>query len=107
MIFDIIIYIYTQIYIIYNIYCLNLRLCGEFVIQDIVCGIKLRKERRIETIDHNPILKGEIENIDRGGRIEYSVDKNGKPYGPERVWLSYADSPGLAMTRSFGDKVGE
>lgn len=26
--------------------------------------------------------------------------------GPERVWLSYIDAPGLAMTRSFGDKVG-
>ena len=30
----------------------------------------------------------------------------GNPIGPYRVWLSYIDAPGLAMTRSFGDKVG-
>ena len=26
--------------------------------------------------------------------------------GPERVWLAFIDAPGLAMTRSMGDKVG-
>lgn len=29
----------------------------------------------------------------------------GNPVGPERVYLAYSDTPGLAMTRSFGDKI--
>jgi serine/threonine protein phosphatase PrpC len=41
----------------------------------------------------------------KGGRVDTSKDQNGNPYGPERVWLSYIDIPGLAMTRSFGDKI--
>ena len=35
-----------------------------------------------------------------------NIDFYGNPIGPERVWLSYIDAPGLAMTRSMGDKVG-
>lgn len=30
----------------------------------------------------------------------------GQALGPLRVWLSNLDMPGLAMTRSMGDKVG-
>jgi len=30
----------------------------------------------------------------------------GRPVGPLRVWLQYFDAPGLAMTRSMGDKLG-
>ena len=30
----------------------------------------------------------------------------GMPVGPKRVWLPNAESPGLSMTRAFGDKVG-
>lgn len=30
----------------------------------------------------------------------------GNPVGPHRVWLKNLDIPGLAMTRSFGDKIG-
>ena len=26
--------------------------------------------------------------------------------GPKRVWLPHADSPGLSMTRAFGDQLG-
>ena len=33
-------------------------------------------------------------------------DMYGHHLGPMRVWLSKIDIPGLAMTRSFGDKVG-
>lgn len=29
----------------------------------------------------------------------------GYPAGPERVYLAFSDTPGLAMTRSFGDKI--
>lgn len=34
------------------------------------------------------------------------LDYFGNDLGPERVWLSYIDAPGLAMTRSMGDKIG-
>lgn len=30
----------------------------------------------------------------------------GNPIGPYRVWLQNIELPGLAMTRSFGDKIG-
>jgi serine/threonine protein phosphatase PrpC len=34
-------------------------------------------------------------------------DYNGEPMGPLRVWLKNEDAPGLAMTRSMGDGVGQ
>jgi hypothetical protein len=30
----------------------------------------------------------------------------GMPVGPMRVWLPNTESPGLSMTRAFGDEVG-
>lgn len=39
------------------------------------------------------------------GRIKpYIFD--GMAVGPKRVWLPHADSPGLSMTRAFGDQLG-
>ena len=38
--------------------------------------------------------------------MQAQKDSYGNDIGPQRVWLSYVDAPGLAMTRSFGDKVG-
>ena len=39
------------------------------------------------------------------GRIKpYTFD--GMAVGPKRVWLPYTDSPGLSMTRAFGDQLG-
>ena len=42
-----------------------------------------------------------------GGRIDSFHDyfNNNEPIGPLRVWLKNEEMPGLAMTRSFGDKV--
>lgn len=40
-----------------------------------------------------------------GGRVEPYIDFDGSNLGPSRVWLKDADVPGLAMSRSFGDKV--
>lgn len=34
------------------------------------------------------------------------LDLKGNKIGPLRVWLNKADGPGLAMTRSIGDKIG-
>lgn len=58
--------------------------------------------------DHKPELKDEAERIHkRGGRIDSFRDyyNNGEPIGPQRVWLAHEEIPGLAMSRSFGDKV--
>lgn len=59
------------------------------------------------SVDHKPSLPSERERIIKnGGRIDCQKDLFGNPLGPLRVWLPKIDIPGLAMTRSFGDKVG-
>jgi serine/threonine protein phosphatase PrpC len=58
--------------------------------------------------DHKPELPDEAERVlKRGGRIDSFRDyyNNGEPIGPLRVWLQEEEMPGLAMTRSFGDRV--
>ena len=39
-----------------------------------------------------------------GGRVDQVLDENGEKTGPFRVYIKEEDSPGLAMSRSFGDK---
>lgn len=39
------------------------------------------------------------------GRIQAFSDSNGNPVGPPRVWLPQDDIPGLAMSRSLGDRM--
>ncbi|CAD8105759.1 unnamed protein product [Paramecium sonneborni] len=57
--------------------------------------------------DHKPDDPQEKQRIlEAGGRVEQQKDFNGNGIGPYRVWLSYIQAPGLAMTRSLGDKVG-
>ena len=54
--------------------------------------------------DHKPSNLNEKIRIEMaGGRIEPFRDKNGGFLGPDRVWLSHQQLPGLAMSRSFGD----
>lgn len=56
--------------------------------------------------DQKPCQADEAARIVKyGGRIDSFKDPDGKPIGPLRVWLKNEDIPGLAMTRSFGDKV--
>jgi len=60
--------------------------------------------------DHKPDLPDEMERIKaRGGRIDAFRDhyNNNEPIGPARVWLKHEDLPGLAMSRSLGDKVAQ
>ena len=46
-----------------------------------------------------------IKILKNGGRIESYKDDEGHFLGPKRVWLKEEDVPGLAMSRSFGDRV--
>ena len=57
--------------------------------------------------DHKPTEKDEERRIiENGGRIQPFIDEDtGEFIGPQRVWLKEEDFPGLAMTRSFGDRV--
>ena len=57
--------------------------------------------------DHKPSEKDEsLRIINNNGRIKRCYDEDLKKYlGPERVWLKNKEEPGLAMTRSIGDKI--
>ena len=58
------------------------------------------------TRDHKPSLPDEEKRIlNKGGRIEPMKDEDNSFIGPPRVWLKEQDYPGLAMSRSFGDRV--
>ena len=55
--------------------------------------------------DHKPTEKDEAKRIlDNDGRIQPFTEE-GEFVGPQRVWLKDEEVPGLAMTRSFGDRV--
>lgn len=45
--------------------------------------------------------------MERGGRVDAFQDGNGDPMGPMWVWLKEEEVPGLAMSRSIGDKVAQ
>ena len=58
------------------------------------------------TRDHKPSLPEEEKRIlEKGGRIEPMKDEDNTFIGPPRVWLKEQDYPGLAMSRSFGDRL--
>ena len=55
--------------------------------------------------DHKPTEKDEAQRIiENDGRIQPFIE-DGEFVGPERVWIKEDEVPGLAMTRSFGDRV--
>ena len=57
--------------------------------------------------DHKPIEADESKRIiNSGGRIKKCYDEDHKRFiGPDRVWVKNREEPGLAMTRSLGDKI--
>ena len=56
--------------------------------------------------DHKPDLEDEKSRIlASNGRIDTYRDTNGEAIGPFRVWLSDQNIPGLAMSRSLGDRL--
>lgn len=60
------------------------------------------------TRDHKPDEQDEYQRImEQNGRVDSFKDQNGDPMGPMRVWLKDEEVPGLAMSRSLGDKVAQ
>ena len=60
------------------------------------------------TIDQKPESKEEHSRIIKaGGSVEKAKDGRGVRVGPYRVWKRGANYPGLAMSRSIGDREGE
>jgi serine/threonine protein phosphatase PrpC len=58
--------------------------------------------------DHKPDHPEEYERITKmNGRVERQKDSEGKAVGPARVWKKEKDVLGLAMSRSFGDKIAK
>lgn len=58
--------------------------------------------------DHNTKRYDErMRILGSNGRIAQAKDEEGNYDGPERVWLMDDDIPGLAMTRSVGDKISK
>ena len=55
--------------------------------------------------DHKPTELDERQRIiENDGRIQPFFE-DGEFVGPERIWIKEEEVPGLAMTRSFGDRV--
>ena len=58
--------------------------------------------------DHKPELPEEIQRIiNSGGDVEQFHDEFGTGLGPYRVFESWSEFPGLAMSRSIGDLRGK
>jgi len=60
--------------------------------------------------DHKPENKEERERIEKlGGEVaqEYFIGNEDKPAGPFRVWNKGCNYPGIAVSRTLGDKIAE
>lgn len=58
------------------------------------------------TIDQKPNHEEELKRIRTcGGVVEKLADDYGRPIGPYRVWKKNGNLPGLAMSRSIGDRL--
>lgn len=58
------------------------------------------------TVDQKPNHEEELKRITAaGGVVEKLADDLGHPIGPHRVWKKKGNLPGLAMSRSLGDRV--
>lgn len=58
------------------------------------------------TVDQKPNHEEEMERIKQfGGRVGRLVDEAGNRIGPYRVWRKHGNLPGIAMSRSLGDKM--
>eukprot|EP00826_Nyctotherus_ovalis_P008516 TRINITY_DN1220_c0_g1_i10.p1 TRINITY_DN1220_c0_g1~~TRINITY_DN1220_c0_g1_i10.p1 ORF type:complete len:470 (+),score=86.08 TRINITY_DN1220_c0_g1_i10:310-1719(+) len=75
--------------------------------RSLLCSIVDGKEYcRALTSDHKPSLPAEKSRIEAsGGEVRRIVTGDGEEVGPYRVYVKGGRSPGLAMSRSFGDAI--
>ena len=58
------------------------------------------------TEDHKPCLPVERRRvIEHGGRVDTIKGSKRQSLGPSRVWMHGQNTPGLAMSRSLGDRL--
>ena len=57
--------------------------------------------------DHKPDDPAEQARIEKAGGRVFAMKYDDGIDGPARVWLSYSDMPGLAMSRSLCDTIGK
>lgn len=58
------------------------------------------------TVDQKPNHAEEMERIHQcGGVVSRLTDEQGNRIGPYRIWRKGGNVPGLAMSRSIGDKI--
>ena len=70
-------------------------------------GILIFDENKIFELSHDskPNIPEETKRINlMGGIVDQVKNENGEKTGPFRVYIKNMDLPGLAMSRSFGDK---
>ena len=59
------------------------------------------------TRDHKPTLPTEQARIEANGGEVKPIEWEGQQFGPPRVWIAGEQAPGLCMSRSLGDEVGQ
>ena len=60
------------------------------------------------TQDHAPEDPSELLRIkSSGGKVRRMIDDSGNKIGPHRVWIGNQKTPGLVVSRSFGDQVAK
>lgn len=62
-------------------------------------GLPLSRDHKPDDPEESKVI------LAGGGRIDSYRDQQGNQIGPMRVWLKHEDTPGLAMSRSFGDSM--
>ena len=86
-------------------------ICANIGDSRAVLGRFNKEKNIIEAIelsrDHKPTENDEsLRIIEKNGKIEpFIID--GIETGPKRVWIKNEDYPGLAMSRSFGDRIAQ
>mmetsp|Transcript_13748 Transcript_13748/g.16361 ORF Transcript_13748/g.16361 Transcript_13748/m.16361 type:complete len:341 (+) Transcript_13748:53-1075(+) len=83
------------------LWCAN---CGD---SRLIVGVKENGTLVAKDVseDHKPDAPAEKARIQAAGGRVFAVRYDDGIDGPARVWLAHADIPGLAMSRSLGDKV--
>jgi serine/threonine protein phosphatase PrpC len=60
------------------------------------------------TLDQKPNISYELERIiKQGGIVQQASNTNGEKIGPYRIWKGDTKLPGLAMSRSIGDRLAK